>query len=370
MTFTREELAAYEAKPAPTAASAAAEPVEIAEPAGEETPATDPESGTTQDQTADTSTAAETAPADPDDDGSTPDIEDSGTSPATAEGETDPDPEAEAAPPAPKKGSAAARIQELIDENKALRGFGNHVTGQLTEALAKLNGGKGATQAQVEAVAEAPPADDPMPTLEASDYDSAAHTKKLSEWTQRQIKRGVQEAVQTVRQQQDNEVIKNTYLNKAAEFAKTKADYEAVMSNPNLPQQKQRVSRAVVLSDIGPQIAYHLAKHPDLATRISKMDVESALQAIGRIEGQLTATTPPPKKGPPPKEGLKTPAPKTGTRTVSKAPPPPRTINTGSNTQSGDSLDTSSSMDDWVARERSRKMQERENRRKMRTALR
>ncbi len=368
MTFTREELASYEAKPATAAVET------NATPASEETPATDPEGGTSQESTEATSTSIDADPADPDTtDGSTPATEDSGTSPATAEGETDPDADPEAAPqPAPKKGSAAARIAELIDENKALRGFGNHVTEQITalkEQLEKLNGGKGPTQAQAEAIATAAPTDDPMPTLEDTGYDSAEHTKKLAAWTQRQIQRGVKDAVQTIKREQTDEAIKATYLNRAAMFARKKADYEVVMSNKNLPQQQQVVSREVVMSENGPAIAYHLAKNPDLAVRISKMNTAQALVAIGRIDATIEAE----KKAPP--AGDKKPttqktAAKSGNRTVSNAPPPPKSTGTGADTRTRPSTDTSMNMDDWVSAERNRKIQERTNRQKQRMSFR
>ncbi len=47
------------------------------------------------------------------------------------------------------------------------------------------------------------------------------------------------------------------------------------------------MQRAIKESDIGPKLAYYLAKNPDEAEKIATMDRENAIRTIGRIEERL-----------------------------------------------------------------------------------
>jgi hypothetical protein len=50
----------------------------------------------------------------------------------------------------------------------------------------------------------------------------------------------------------------------------------------------ETVERAILESDLGPNILYHLAENPDLAERISKLSDTQALMEIGVIKSQLS----------------------------------------------------------------------------------
>lgn len=53
-------------------------------------------------------------------------------------------------------------------------------------------------------------------------------------------------------------------------------------------QLPQTALDAIVESDTGPQIAYHLAKNPNEARRIASMSAAGAAREIGRLEAQMT----------------------------------------------------------------------------------
>jgi hypothetical protein len=92
-----------------------------------------------------------------------------------------------------------------------------------------------------------------------------------------------------------------------AEFA----DYDEVMAASELKVSNE-VRDALLESDIGPKLAYHLASNPELAQRIQGMTVTGALRTIGRLEATLEK---PPEKKP-------EPAPE---KPAVKRPPPPVT---------------------------------------------
>nr|DAP51287.1 MAG TPA: scaffold Bacteriophage, scaffolding protein [Caudoviricetes sp.] len=82
-------------------------------------------------------------------------------------------------------------------------------------------------------------------------------------------------------------------------------DYHEVVGGSDVPAEAH-VLEAILDSEQGPQLAYHLAKHPDVAQRLNDMAPVQAAREIGRLEAQLVqpkTETPPPKRttnAPPP----------------------------------------------------------------------
>lgn len=82
-------------------------------------------------------------------------------------------------------------------------------------------------------------------------------------------------------------------------------DYHEVVGGSDVPTEAH-VLEAILDSEQGPQLAYHLAKHPDVAQRLNEMTPVQAAREIGRLEAQLAqpkTETPPPKRttnAPPP----------------------------------------------------------------------
>ena len=71
-------------------------------------------------------------------------------------------------------------------------------------------------------------------------------------------------------------------------------DYDAVIAaGANLVVSNQ-VSDAILESDVGPKILYHLAKNPALVDELKRVSVTSALRKIGNLEAKLSAETPKP----------------------------------------------------------------------------
>lgn len=82
-------------------------------------------------------------------------------------------------------------------------------------------------------------------------------------------------------------------------------DYHEVVGGSDVPAAAH-VLESILDSDSGPQLAYHLAKHPDVAQRLNELTPVQAAREIGRLEAQLAtpkAETTPPKRttnAPPP----------------------------------------------------------------------
>jgi hypothetical protein len=63
-------------------------------------------------------------------------------------------------------------------------------------------------------------------------------------------------------------------------------DYEEMVASSDVVVSDQ-VRDAILESDVGPRILYHLAENPDVAEKISKMSLVKALTEIGKIEARF-----------------------------------------------------------------------------------
>jgi hypothetical protein len=238
--------------------------------------------------------------------------------------------------PKPPKGSASARIQELIEERNALRAYGRHLEGRLTEGLRPAApAAPAAAPAPVAAPTELPP------KLEDFKFDASAHAKALGEWTQKQVDARVAAGVEAKLAEQNAQTARQVFESRVDAFRATTPDFDTVISNPNLPNLHPRAAARVVNHEKGPAIAYHLAKNPDLAVRISRLDADSQLVAIGRIEASLEApASAKPQKAP-------------AAPAASRAPAPPRPVSSGSS-PGKDPNAPSASMAEFVASHRAK----------------
>ena len=340
MAFTRDDLIAYEkANPAPQAEVAETPPEEVV-----------------QASTEDPSTPVEAVQAEPVKDGSSKDATaESSTAPAETDSETQTE---EASDGKPARGSARERIEELVTERNALRKYGEYL---LDQVKAVRNGQQPQSFAEATKKEEPKPvnADDPAPTIEQHNFDPVAYSKAQAEWMDRQINKRVASAIQGIETRQTEQSIRQSFENRAAEFRKAQPDFDVVIANPALPALNADTARNIVRSELGPQIAYHLAKNPDMAARIAKMDNASQLMAIGRLEATLQQADQAAKAA-----QAKPSVPKT--RTVTQAPPPPKPVATGKAVVETEPMN----MDEWVAQERAREIAAKEEKKRLRLLLR
>lgn len=126
----------------------------------------------------------------------------------------------------------------------------------------------------------------------------------------------------------------STWAERSAAARAKHSDFDSVIAASQVPVA-DHVIAVLEDSEIGPELAYHLDRHPEIAERLNKLGPLAAAREVGRIEDSLTAEkeTPDPK----PEE---IPAKKTTT-----APPPAKPLGSGRST----TVDLAkASMDDYV----------------------
>ncbi len=80
--------------------------------------------------------------------------------------------------------------------------------------------------------------------------------------------------------------IEHTWEQKKEAFMADNPDYEEVVGNSNL-QISNVVKEAIVESDIGPHLVFHLANNPEIVAHLKTLSLASQAREIGKIEASL-----------------------------------------------------------------------------------
>lgn len=193
--------------------------------------------------------------------------------------------------PDPKK-----RIRKLVAQRNAKEDENARLRAQIDVLM------KQAQQPQPAADQTPQKQDDPQPKQEEySDY--AKYLEDRSAWASRQaVKRALVEArtqaaethKQQIAQARETEMVtqaKALFAKGIEEFE----DFEEIAADPALPVTDAMTS-AMLASDIGHQVQYHLGNHPEEATRISQLSPVQQVREMALLEASLKAPKPAPKK--------------------------------------------------------------------------
>lgn len=157
--------------------------------------------------------------------------------------------------------------------------------------------------------------DDPEPDVEK--YDSLTDFyKDHSRWAARQEVKEFQKKQETKSQQerQQSELQKRVseFQSKGAEFAKSVDDYQDVIDDVSDVIVTPGLQEALLDSENGHEILYHLAKNKDELLRINKLSLVAQAREIGKWEAKISKEEKPEIK------------------TKTAAPPPPKPVGTKS----------------------------------------
>ena len=147
--------------------------------------------------------------------------------------------------------------------------------------------------------------------------DAFEYAEALADWSaENAVMRARQEDVEK-KIQAERAIVIETW-NKKLEATKAELpDFDDMVASSDVVVSDQ-VRDAILESDVGPRILYHLAENQELAEKISKASLITALREIGRLEAKFEKTEP---------KEVKTVAQK------SKAPAPISPIKAGSSDQ-------------------------------------
>lgn len=365
MAFTREELSEQEKKPQ-TPVGDDVSPFTGKTPAEEAASDSDPDADPSGDG------GTQTDPDDAGDGGNGG--ETTGDSPTSTDadpsGETDSNggeqSGGEPVKPVPKKGSAAERIQELVDERDGYRAYGEYAEKQIQardKELSELRAKVPATAAKP-AVKEEP--DEPFPKLEDPDvdYDSVKLEAKVKGWTNKKIEKAKAANPAPQTGANDPKAVETAFMGRVGEYVKTHTDFETTVKT--LPPLAPQAAAVVILGEDGPALLYYLGKHRKDAVRIAQLPERDQLMELGYIRAQLkeSEVLPPNQGDKPAAKGGDLPAPgaksQAKPKTPSGAPTPPNRVTGGGTSQTRDIQDPNLDMAEFARRHREARVKGRE----------
>ena len=146
-----------------------------------------------------------------------------------------------------------------------------------------------------ELAAKSPTADKDGPPDPAKFTDQAEFNAAVVDYQVQQAlaKRDAEQAVQAETKRRQN-VVKA--FNERAEAARqTIADYDDTVQSAEI-ETPQRVLDAILESEVGPLILYHLAENPAEVSRINELSPAAQLKAIGKLEARFETVSTPAKE--------------------------------------------------------------------------
>lgn len=227
-------------------------------------------------------------------------VEQTVTEPAPQVQETPTEVKAEQAPTEEATAQQEAKPEETTDKPRDEKGqFKSPVQDRIDEL----------TRARREAEREAAywrqratPTQEPTPPAKPSAdqfKDYGEFVEALADWKADQKVSGALKArdADTARtaEQRVQETKAQTFAERQATAKTTIADYDAVVSAADVPIAAH-LGEAILDSDRGPELVYHLAKNPAEAARLSALSPMAAARELGRLEATLGQPSAPPAK--------------------------------------------------------------------------
>jgi DNA repair exonuclease SbcCD ATPase subunit len=121
--------------------------------------------------------------------------------------------------------------------------------------------------------------------------DAFEYAEALADWSaENAVMRARQEDIEKKVQEERQKVIAT--WNTRLESTKSELpDYDDMVASSDVVVSDQ-VRDAILESEVGPRILYHLAENPEIADKISKSSLITALREIGKLEARFEKTEP------------------------------------------------------------------------------
>lgn len=111
-----------------------------------------------------------------------------------------------------------------------------------------------------------------------------------------ELKRQEQQAVEQARQQQEQAELQDRTMSVIAAGQAKYQDFDAAINGNLAPYLNPALHRELVMSDIGHEVAYYLAKHVDELQRVASLPERQLIREIARIESVVSKPAQPEAK--------------------------------------------------------------------------
>ena len=149
--------------------------------------------------------------------------------------------------------------------------------------------------------------------------DAFEYAKALAEWSAEQalLNRDKQEAERKANEERQKLI--QSWQTKLEQAKATLPDYEEMIASSDVVVNDD-IRDAILESDVGPQILYHLAENPEIAKKITGGSTRQALRELGKLEARLETKQPETKRIEPVVARSKAPEPISPIRAANSVP--------------------------------------------------
>jgi hypothetical protein len=144
------------------------------------------------------------------------------------------------------------------------------------------------------------------PSIETFDGNTDEYVEAVIEYKEQQ----------RIKQQETQKLV-GTFDELEREYKKNNASYEDDIAYSSSPKPSPFVAKAILKSELGPQVLHELVKDAALATKLNRMDEIDAMKELMRIE-EKAKVKPAVSSAPAPIDSLKTSSP-VGSKKISES---------------------------------------------------
>jgi chromosome segregation ATPase len=213
------------------------------------------------------------------------------TEPVVEQGGSESEPEQEAATGEKKQNpKLEKRFSELTKQREAARQEAERERDARQALEARLR--------DLESKVNPPKSEEPDPKPDPTQFnDAIEYAEALAEWTADKKLRERDQAEMQRKAQEEQSRLRQKFQERLEQAKQELPDYEDMIASSDVAVS-QPVTEAIIESDVGPQILYHLAENPDFARGLAEKSIASQLRAIGRLEAKFEKTEAPKTKEP------------------------------------------------------------------------
>ena len=176
------------------------------------------------------------------------------------------------------------RIDKIVKEREQAREDATRERQKREEIEARLKDLESATKPKAEVNRDEKPRPDQF-------VDAFEYAEALADWSaENAVMRARQEDIERKVQEERQKVIE-TWNSRLENVKKDLSDYDDMVASSDVVVSDQ-VRDAILESEVGPRILYHLAENPEIAEKISKSSLITALREIGKLEARFEKTEP------------------------------------------------------------------------------
>ncbi len=153
-----------------------------------------------------------------------------------------------------------------------------------------------------------PEVQEPLKTLEDFEFDNAKYLEYRLSQSDKRAEKVAERVARGFQDKNQSEVSDEEYASREKTFAATVDDFHDAVYDQSL-KISASMAEEIRLSDLGPEMAYHLAKNPEIASEISSLSGRETVRRLTLLEADLKAekakTSKKVSSAPPPVPGIK-----------------------------------------------------------------